>query len=1581
MNLTIGEILFLIFIAKQNSSISDIKEDLQRELNDIKSMHSEDLCTVEQQFGIREINKSGLEDTYSNEILKLTEERNTAQITSNILKDELGLAQQEYESLKELYDSLSFDVGQYKNEKVQLLSQISVLSEQSSNLKSSLRTRRNEVEGYKTKITHASKTIEDYTKKLIERSDRSSNASDSLKSELGDLSLDISSPMAKSNQMKKKSNALSEQVKILRSNLDEAKSELINLHQEHGLSTAVFDRLTNILNLLKNYLDTEILEQETECVDDGDQDLSDGHSPLKLVFEDALDFIEQKDKDKVKEHLNNENLCDEINQAKTFELSENLSLDDDELCASDNTCFTQQDFEKELRNLKIDIPLDYGNSTLKQNLNIESKEDSEEFQLVILNLRKENILLQQKIDVLENKINVPVASSHQADSDISSSLLHGFSCEIFVNEDSSAFSDGKLGSLKMLLENIAIFEGNDASGFKRCGKNTFAENVLNDFLNILDGLQEENNTLKEELQRISAANINSDFNSNDMTTRNDSASECSDPSGDTEQRIDVIQKLKMDNNALKQKILDFEKDIFNKHLNSDTVTSQQSSAILPMYTHEIFDDEFDSDTSSNSLAGQEITTDSKKNSPKQMDSEGHTLQQRDSLSKSFSDLEMENENLKRENVSLKEEAERDSKAIIGPGFTSEILYYEHAQPVDGDSVGIKVDAIKTLLSNVVISQGNEAVGFHEYEGRDVILRLLLDIQVEVVDLIKENHVLKEETVKQKPYAVSSCSVQTGDSILGEVAVDESSDSVIDEDKKPSVNICSVDDGPDTSSLREQDLLLSDNGNINIKQDELGDTQTEQESHMCSTILEEQTLSEDVDNYVANVPEIDNINTQSEDILLMEMPFIDEEKLKPEFTSTVKDIHDCEIVNLGEKNAHIMLKIKQKKKKVLLPGLSSIYFSADHAENISNMGVPSQIPFSKADTSIAEDDTDVNNALKNASKALVNEIITKAAEQHNLENEVIIQNQPVLVPGFSSEVLLSDSLPCTDGNVFNNKLSTIKMILENVIIFEGNENIGFQKKSKQNDITGEIFNDFEADVLKIQKENTTLKDQIEKEKNLRMGGLKIPDRIRRDSQDSLDESLDVEDLVDISTVYNQQDDSALNFQHTLASVVDFHGSLSSIDENEVYDMHRNNVSMVPGFSSDVLLQQQSITSAVDDALSMLMENIIIFEGNEDVGFKTSDGNDLTKSFMHDCQVQVTKLRKENAALKLQKEDLQETVEKQEFFTAPGVSNEMFNDNNSSSLSNITLRDLTSLLENIVISEGNESFGFTKSEEMDISRRLLNDFKGKIGGLISENDNLKGKVEKMQAICDSRVNNEVINIGIVQPTSSDLEMQDNAETVEKNLTSGKTWMLYDGENSAVNECQQQHEINNLREENQTLKKELEKQCSVLVPGFSSELILGEDVLPSSEVDTLTQKLDALKEVLESIVIFKGNQEIGYVKYNDVNLSLQLLNDFEIKAIEMITENLMMKKHLKVLSIPDFSSEVLLDTGKQINFVPHFSNETDKQENPILCDSLDAVTPQLEGVEIKLVPQNELSQEEFVQVIIHNILYLVIISLFCI
>lgn len=1156
--------------------MSAIKEDLQRELNDIKSTHHEDLCSVEQEFSANRMNKSGLDDAYSNEILKLTEERNLAQKATQLLKDELLFSQQEYESLKNLYDALAFDVDQYKEEKVNLLAQISDLSEESKNLKSTLRSRRNEVDDYKTKITDASKTIENYTKKIIEKSERSSNASDSLRSELEDFAMNISSPRAFLNisqEMKNKSNMLSTQVKLLRSNLDEANIELKQLYQEQGLSTTVYDRLTNILNLLKKYIESDVFDQEADFPD--------------------------KDEDKkcLDDQSKNKAFCDDTQPLNTCDISENLSLDDDDLSdttATSENPFTHKDFENELQDLKIDIPLNYCSNSI-------SKDETDGKDVKRMNQENEVTVLRRENEVLKKKV-------HSLSSDNIFDKM-GLTSD-FIHENTS-LSLNKFDSLKELLDNVSIFEGNDLAGYKKRG--------LKEFSSVLEGFKSTLDALKRKEKKSSGL-------------------DASTPKG-----------------------------------------------VKKSTCHEIVDYDFDWENSVAEWKGDTF---------KPMDSEGHTLKERDSLCKSISDLEIENKNLKKENLSLREEVERDCTAIIGPGFASEILYYEHAQPLNDDSVGIKVNAIKSLLNNVVINQGNEAVSFHEYNGCDVILRLLLDIQVEVVDLIKENNVLKEETVKQVP--VSSCSVQTGDSLLE--VVDEI-DFVAEADKELSLKNFLILDDSDSLSLAEQDIDGDANSNAIKKKVEAANNVA---SSMCTIFLDDQSFigQESVEEEIANL------------------------EMESELSNTVKKALKCEIVNLGGDSAYIKLKVDQKEKKVLLPSYSAVSFTVGQVQDIV------------ANVSMCDD-----NLLQQTSEAFVQDVLKETVRK--------IKDEP---RGSSSPVA--------------------------------------EKVAPAEDSIGE-----------------------------------------------------------------------------------------TVDEE-------NSLTIVPGLSYDTLCQRQlNVTQNMDivhgvDSLGLLVENLLIFEGNEENGYRSSNGNQLTQRFLKDCQDQLSQLKDENAALgskslqpdtdlgnqtnvmdtsiqrgllgqiltytqhaatacskenekkdeefKELKKDMNE-LDLEKSLIIPGISNLALTGYVSDDLD---INDMPLLLERFSLFEGNDADGFTKSEEKDENaKKVLYIFKTKISSLINENDILRRKVDKMQAICESRVHDEVISIEKIP---------------------------------------------------QTFNMNVELGGEDIFPGFNSKLLLSEDTTP--EVDSLRCKINAIRKIFENLSIFKGNESSGYTRADDMNVSLQLLDEFENEVNEI-------------------------------------------------------------------------------------------------
>ena len=354
-------------LAKQQQVAQRIQLQLQEELNTIKLQREEELLTVERRFHEEnDAKQSELDETFSNETLRLHEEQNALQMKIVSLEEELNSVQVEYDALKIRYDKMFVDVDEYKLEiqnlnrtNLLLLEQNKLIETTNSSINAENRSaietanssinaeNRSAIETTNSSINAENRSATETTNSsinpenrlVIEELDRNmTNVMADIKEKnkeikqlvetidehemsIKNMTLDSPKHTAENDEemdsVEQRSNALHQEIQMLRYNLDDAKGEVQHLCNERDRFASLSNVLNNELKALKSELESEntagvtsnkvtveVQEKFNESLaSDGDGKMSNFQEEIEKLRKENSDLNKQLKEQKIRSRL------------------------------------------------------------------------------------------------------------------------------------------------------------------------------------------------------------------------------------------------------------------------------------------------------------------------------------------------------------------------------------------------------------------------------------------------------------------------------------------------------------------------------------------------------------------------------------------------------------------------------------------------------------------------------------------------------------------------------------------------------------------------------------------------------------------------------------------------------------------------------------------------------------------------------------------------------------------------------------------------------------------------------------------------------------------------------------------------------------------------------------------------------------------------------------------------------------------------------------------------------------------------------------------------------------------------------
>ncbi|XP_057293058.1 centrosomal protein of 290 kDa-like isoform X2 [Hydractinia symbiolongicarpus] len=231
-------------LGEQHQNMLLIHQQLHKELGDIKSLHTDQLELVGKVYNDEKLTKESLDDTYSNQLLKLQEDKNIAENDVSALKAELLSLQREYESLKQRYsvmeesvDAFGFENNKYKEEIKTLHEKCATLTDENKVLDADLSMRDVQISKYKSDVRELNNSVLELQ----------AGIENEIKPE---------SPRKK-RHITERGHALHEEILVLRANLDDAKSDVKSLLCEREKFESLSSTLNDELRKLQSRLEEQ----------------------------------------------------------------------------------------------------------------------------------------------------------------------------------------------------------------------------------------------------------------------------------------------------------------------------------------------------------------------------------------------------------------------------------------------------------------------------------------------------------------------------------------------------------------------------------------------------------------------------------------------------------------------------------------------------------------------------------------------------------------------------------------------------------------------------------------------------------------------------------------------------------------------------------------------------------------------------------------------------------------------------------------------------------------------------------------------------------------------------------------------------------------------------------------------------------------------------------------------------------------------------------------------------------------------------------------------------------------------------
>lgn len=307
-----------------------IHQQLHKELGDIKSLHTDQLGLVAKVYNDEKLTKESLDDTYSNQLLKLQEDKNIAENDVSALKSELLSLQREYESLKQRYsvmeesvDAIGFDNNKYKEEIKALCEKCATLTDENKVLDADLSMRDVQISKYKS-------DVRDLNNSVLELQ---AGIENEIKPE---------SPRKK-RHIAERGHALHEEILVLRANLDDAKSDVKSLLCEREKFESLSSTLNGELRKLQSKLEEQsridqTLKSETKRpIYDSVEEI-----PVEAVYAEPVEAVMDES------FLLSFEDSDEENMTESMFLPEHESTADYDVCQNE-LCVKTNEYAKSLQ--------------------------------------------------------------------------------------------------------------------------------------------------------------------------------------------------------------------------------------------------------------------------------------------------------------------------------------------------------------------------------------------------------------------------------------------------------------------------------------------------------------------------------------------------------------------------------------------------------------------------------------------------------------------------------------------------------------------------------------------------------------------------------------------------------------------------------------------------------------------------------------------------------------------------------------------------------------------------------------------------------------------------------------------------------------------------------------------------------------------------------------------------------------------------------------------------------------------------------------------------------------------------------